>query len=72
MKSSEQRVKPQRRQQNSYAYDRGKDDEKHVVRLGIFHRKPQIKRKQQRTTEIAKFSKALQKSGGKRGSYIDD
>ena len=31
-----------------------------------------LKRKQQRTTEIAKFSKALQKSGGKRGSYIDD
>ena len=31
-----------------------------------------LKLKQQRTTEIAKLSKALQKSGGKRGTYRDD
>jgi len=31
-----------------------------------------LKIKQQRTTEIAKFSKALQKSGGKHGTFSDD
>ena len=31
-----------------------------------------LKQKQQRFTEIAKVSKALQKSGGKRGNYDKD